>query len=440
MNPELEKFLCGHGLPLVRELAEAHGVNAYVVGGCLRDLFLGREGNDIDIALSGSWRELPREFASRTGGSFFWLDEERGHARVVNRNQSDVAIFDFAPLRGGAIAEDLTLRDFTINALAVPLTGETVLFDPLGGELDIRRRVVRVCANSAFSDDPLRLVRAFRFSAILGFSIDDVTRAAIPSHAARLESVAGERIRDELFHTLWPVGAGKSLQKMAVAGVLGSIFPPGTASPTLVALQEADERITRLEALCGCLDVLLGAHSRLVVERLTAEVQQGVARLAIMKLALWLSRVGIEPKAVSGRLKLGKAVEALLEIYGHLDTMAFRETEGGACHLRNRFRFFDQWEPAGPELPLLAQAGGLIAENSCRELVAYWVESYIPRGNALLLSGDDVMALHKIPRGKAVGEALKILREAQAMGLARSRAEAAAFLRKKELTTGEPIG
>lgn len=439
MKPDLETFLRGPGLTVVRELATAHGVQAHVVGGCLRDLVLGRKGNDIDIALSGGWRELPREFAGRTGGSFFWLDEERGHARVVTRNLPDGATFDFAPLRGEGIVEDLTLRDFTINALAAPLTGDPVLFDPLGGEADIRRRVVRMCAERTFADDPLRLVRAFRFAAVLGFSLDDATRAAIPPHAARLGNVAGERIRDELFHALRPVGAGRMLQAMTDAGLLGAIFPWG-AAPSTGAPQEGRERIGHLEALSGSLGTILGVHSSAVAERLAGEVQQGVTRLALMKLATWLARIGIEPNTASGRLKLGKAAQALLEIYGRLDTAAFREAEADPHRLRHCYRFFDECEPAGHELPLLALANGLIPEHRCRELVAYRIESYLPRGSALLLSGDEVMSLLGIPRGRAVGESLETLREAQAMGLVSSSSEAAAFLGKKQLTTDEPMG
>ncbi|AJE03659.1 tRNA nucleotidyltransferase/poly(A) polymerase family protein [Geobacter pickeringii] len=439
MKPDLAKFLSGRGLPLVRELATARGVDAYVVGGCLRDLFLGREGRDIDIALSGGWREIPRDFAERTHGSFFWLDEERGHARVITRNLPDAATFDFAPLRGTGIVEDLTLRDFTINSLAVSLATEIVLLDPLEGETDIHRRIVRMCADRAFADDPLRLVRAFRFAAVLGFPIDDATRAAIPTHAAYLSNVSGERIRDELFQALQPDGAGRMLQEMAVAGVFGSIVPWKEGQPTHVVLQEGSERITRLEVLSSSLDALLGDHACTVSERLSGEIQQGITRLALMKLASWLSCLGIEPETASGRLKHGKAAQALLKIFCRLDTAAFRETEDDH-YLRKRYRFFDEREPGGPELPLLALANGLIAERLCREFVTYWMESYIPRGKALLLNGDEIISLLHIPRGKAVGAALEMLRESQTMGLVCNRDAAVAFLRKKQLTTEEPMG
>lgn len=440
MKPELVKFLSGRGLSIVRELATARGVDAYVVGGCVRDLLLGRGGGDIDIVLSGGWRELPRDFAERTHGSFFWLDEERGHARVVTRNVPDAATFDFAPLRGTGIVEDLSLRDFTINTLAVPLTTDAVLLDPLGGGADIHRRVVRMCADRTFADDPLRLVRAFRFAAVLGFSIDAATRAAIPPHAARLDHVSGERIRDELFHMLQPDGAGRMLQDMAVTGVFGPIVSGRGGAPPPVVLQEGSERITCLEERCRSLDAMFGAHAGTVSERLSDEIQQGIARLALMKLASWLSLFGIEPKTAGGRLKLGKAAQALLEIYCRLDAAAFRETEDDPCRLRKRYRLFDEREPAGPELPLLALANGLIAEGSCRELVAFWAESYIPRGGTLLLNGDEIMSLLRIPRGRGVGEALEALREAQTVGLVCSRANAVAFLKKKLLTTHDPMG
>lgn len=423
----------GRGISLVRELASSLGVSGWVVGGCLRDLLLAREVNDIDIALAGGWRELPRSFAERAGGSFFWLDEARGHSRVIAGGGEGCLTVDFAPLRGDDIGADLALRDFTINALALPLAGEPALLDPLHGLDDIHRRTVRSCSPSTFSDDPLRLVRAFRFAAVLGFRIEETTLAAISPHAPLLANVAGERIRDELFHILRAQGAGVWLQGMAETGLLPGLLahPPGPGRTGLIP-----GAVARVERIGDDPGALPGGHAPLAEARLIIEVQPGVTVLSLMKLAAFLEERGGSPAAACERLRLGKTARRLLEIYGGLDAPAFRALEGPSRV--GLYRFYGDREPAGPELPLLAHALGLIDESRCLELVDYWARGYIPRGSELLLSGDDVMDLLRIPPGKAVGEALELLREAQATGLVRSRDEAAAYLGKKQLTPTSP--
>jgi len=418
-----------HMTTLRRATAEL-GLRSYVVGGCLRDLALGRAVNDVDVAVDGAAETLSRHFAGECGGTFFWLDRERGYSRVIVKGEGGTLICDFAPLRGKDIHADLALRDFTINALAVSLEDEPVLIDPLGGSADIREKVVRRCSESAFRDDPLRLVRAFRFAAALGFSIEDATLAAIPDHAPLVVNVAGERLRDELFKILQVPEAGAVLGLMGQAGLLEVIF--GLSSERIPSALEA---IARVEDAAR---VLSRPGDELAEEgaiRLRQEIQEGITVLSLVKLVAFLDAAGSEPREAADRLRLGKTAGQLVEKLCRAGSFPQADNGNDAA-----YRFFNSCDPAGLELPLQLLARGHITESRCRELACYYLHSHIPRGGNLLLSGAEIMALLSVPPGKIVGEAHELLREAQCTGEVRTDAEARAFLRKKLLTTSEPMG
>ena len=243
---------------------------------------MGRETKDLDFALSGAWEELPRIFAARISGRFFWLDEKRLQGRVVKKTGGEISFFDFAPLRGGTVMDDLASRDFTINALALPLGGaRRELLDPLAGRDDLLHGMIRACSPAAFDDDPLRLMRAIRFAAELGFAIEENTWETLCAKAALLKAVAGERVRDELFRTLAASGCGVSLQRLWDSGLWGEIL----------ALKEwgaCAERIPRLEAaerLCMEVGRLFPKSAESLADYLNREVEAGISLRSLIALA-----------------------------------------------------------------------------------------------------------------------------------------------------------
>ncbi|RNC70117.1 MAG: CCA tRNA nucleotidyltransferase [Desulfuromonadales bacterium] len=429
MDSRIATFLAMPPLEPLRHLTTDLGVQGYVVGGCLRDLLLGREVNDVDIAVAGGAERLAYSFAQRVGGTFFWLDEERGHARVVTRREGAVVTVDFAPLRGESINADLELRDFTINALAIPLAEPQEVIDPLGGQTDILRRNVRACSSRAFVDDPLRLVRAYRFAAVLGFGIDEATVAMIPGHAPLLTRVAGERIREELFRILAIPAAAVSFRQMGETGLLTAIL--GTDQKAVALAVTTLAGVEEIAGRFSLSDRQLDARLR---DRLAQDVQEGVTVLSLMKLAGLAWRCVIPHGITIDRLKLGTAAGSLMGLLSSVDSIPPGVADAQSC-----YRYFSGHEPAGLELPLQAHALGLITEDHCRELVAFCLRSYIPRGARLLLTGEDVMALLGIQPGRAVGAALEILREAQSLGNVTTAHEASACLAKKLLTTKDPM-
>jgi poly(A) polymerase-like protein len=196
---------------LAREILE--GVEAWVVGGAVRDELLGRDVIDLDIACPDPQRAA-RAYARRSGGAVFPLSERHGAWRVA---LEDGRTIDFTPLPRG-IAQDLASRDFTINAIAVPLEGGDP-FDPHGGLADLEAKRLRAVSPAIFEDDPLRLLRAVRLEEELAVELDPETENLVRSQAALVTKPAGERILAEL-ERLQPRGFFR-LQELALLEPLG---------------------------------------------------------------------------------------------------------------------------------------------------------------------------------------------------------------------------
>lgn len=178
----------------MRETVEQvlRGEEAWVVGGAVRDELLGRPLVDLDVACREPERAA-RAYGRRAGGAPFPLSDRWGAWRVVH---DDGRTVDFTLLAGG-IEDDLATRDFTVNAIAVPLGGGRPV-DPFGGRRDLEARTLRAVSESVFADDPLRLLRAVRLEDELAFRLEPETERLVREHAELAARPAGERILDEL--------------------------------------------------------------------------------------------------------------------------------------------------------------------------------------------------------------------------------------------------
>jgi Poly A polymerase head domain len=202
------------------------GVEAYLVGGAVRDELLGRQIVDVDVATPDP-EVAARIYAGLSKGAVFPLSEKHGAWRVAFKDGTTV---DFTPLVG-TIEDDLGTRDFTINAIAQPVAGGDYV-DPLGGRADIESRTLRAVSESVFEDDPLRLLRAVRLEDELGFALDEPTEELVRRHAGLVGDPAGERIVGEL-ERLSPAGFER-------ADALGLIAPLGGSLERFAAVDVAD--------------------------------------------------------------------------------------------------------------------------------------------------------------------------------------------------------
>jgi len=182
---------------LLASIQKGHD-NYWLVGGCLRDSLLDLPLVDIDICSSSDPTPLAQEWAAAVGAKWFWLDAKRRQSRVLVTQGISV---DFTPLRAPSISEDLQLRDFTINALALSLSESiphSTLLDPLCGVDQLRNRELQSCSDQSFSDDPLRILKGIRHAVMLDFTLTATTLKQIKVFAPLLVDSAGERIREEL--------------------------------------------------------------------------------------------------------------------------------------------------------------------------------------------------------------------------------------------------
>jgi tRNA nucleotidyltransferase (CCA-adding enzyme) len=226
-------------LPGIVRLREAAvGASAYLVGGVIRDLLLGQPRADLDLAVEGDVGELARAL----GGEV--LEHDRFSTATVR--DGDLSV-DLATSRAetyprpGAlpevtpapIAEDLARRDFSINAMAVPLAGEPELIDPYGGVDDLRAGLLRVLHHGSFRDDPTRALRAARYAARLGFALEHETGALL--HQTDLATVSEDRVAAELRRIAAEPTAPIAFELLADWGLLGM----HKGAPPLIGLLDA---------------------------------------------------------------------------------------------------------------------------------------------------------------------------------------------------------
>jgi poly(A) polymerase len=192
---------------------------AWLVGGSVRDLLLGRPVQDIDLVVDGDPGRVAQQLARSAGGSPFPLSERHGAWRVV----ADGHTVDVARCRG-TLEQDLALRDFTINAIAIPLAGGDPI-DPSEGRADLDRRLVRAVSDAVFDDDPLRLLRLPRIAHELGFEIDQQTARLAESRHRRAAEPSAERIFMELRRLLGGERPAEALRLVEALGVLDIVLP-----------------------------------------------------------------------------------------------------------------------------------------------------------------------------------------------------------------------
>lgn len=218
-------------IELVRRLREK-GFEAYFVGGCVRDMLMGVEPLDHDIATAARPEEVAELFPRviPVGAQFgVMLVIAAGHGFQVATFRTDMEYRDGrkpSGVRFTSAREDVLRRDFTVNGLLYdPL--ENRLLDFVGGERDIREKLIRAIGDpvARFTEDKLRLLRAVRFSSTLGFAVEERTLAAIGQLAAEIGVVSQERIRDELIKMMIGPRAGAGLELLYRTGLLGVILP-----------------------------------------------------------------------------------------------------------------------------------------------------------------------------------------------------------------------
>ena len=403
--PRLRQVLpeaVARALAVVVEAAEGRGRTLYLVGGCVRDLALGRDLLDVDVVAEGEVESLAAAAASALGGRWVAHGEFGTVTLEANGVRVDLAMARaetyarpgaLPRVRPASVEEDLARRDFAINALALALCGSERgrLLDPFGGWEDLRRGLVRLLHQRSFIDDATRILRAVRYAARLGFRLEPVTRALLLRDVSYLDTISGARVRQELLRLL------------------------------------AEERPEVALLLCQGLGVLAAVHPALRFDRrLAAAFRWARRRGASLGPELYLSLLGTplspeEASSVAHRLPLSarerRAVEgaaALGRVVSDLAQMRLRPSEAVA-HLE-----------AYPEASVWAWALAAPTPTVRRRLRRYlecwrYVKPDLD-GRALQRLG--------LPRGPLMGEAMRMLRTARLDGRVRTRQQEVAAVNR----------
>lgn len=461
-----------------------HSPSTYVVGGAVRDRLLGREVHDFDLVVDDDGLLIARQLADALGGAFVTLDADLATARVLLGDDQ----VDVAQQRGAHIEDDLWLRDFTVNAMAIPFVGwlsETPLvIDPTGGQADLANRSVRAVTEGAFQYDPGRLLRAPRLAAQLGGTIEATTETWLKRDAYLLPTVSAERLRDEFWRCLLLPDTASILRELDRLGLLALLLPE------VHALQGVTQRpphdldvydhtlaaLTQLEIVFGAIGIgsaesdaetvtALAPFRDLLHTRLMEEPVPGRPRWTLLKLAALLHDVG-KPATRSddagqvhfyGHEALGAAQS---EVIGHRLKLSSRELDWlqliTGHHMRPLqlsqlpqlsrrplYHYFRDLGEAAPDLLVLAiadqrakraaveQAVDPMLALTSRILTTYYAEPAEPVVTPPpLVNGHDLIQTFDLKPGPQIGEVLDQIREATATGEVTTAAEALDLARR----------
>jgi putative nucleotidyltransferase with HDIG domain len=446
--------------------------DAWVVGGAVRDAALGEPVRHLDLAIAaGEGEGAAKALARAAGGFAFPLSAEHGTWRAVARDDAWHA--DVTALRAEAIEDDLRLRDFTVNAVAVPLAGGDPI-DPLGGLGDAEERMLRVASPSSFSSDPLRLLRAARLAARYGLAVDDHTLELAQAEAGRAAEPAGERQFAELRAIVAGPDPLRGLTWMDTLGITAVVLPEleglrgvvqnpnhhlDVLGHTLAVLGNLLELERELPRFAG---EAAGAVAELLDEPLSDELTRGEA----LRFGALLHDIG-KPQTRSeqggyvtfiGHDKTGAQVIAEIcsrlktsaKLSSHLQGLALHHLRlGFMVHQRPLGReavydYLSATEPVAVDVTLLtaadrqaARGEGPIASDEMIEAHLELVREVLPDAVAWHreppkppVNGDEIAAEIGLRPGPEMGEILERLRRASYTREISGRDEAIALARE----------
>lgn len=465
----------------LNSFASGRGVQLYLVGGCVRDLLLNRPITDFDFALEQDALPFARAFADILGAAFVTLEEQLPTARVVIRETGFT--LDFAQFRGRAIEEDLCLRDLNINAIGIELSSlitqpSVRLIDPCNGVSDLKSRQLHFPSERVVLEDPLRLLRVYRFAAQLDFSVPEDTVHLIRRHKNLLSqvkpgenprsAVAIERIRDELIKILDVTTAAAYIRQMDDTRLLSQIFPEiesmrGVQQEGYESLDLWEQSLRALQSFEEqSAPNILRPYQHEIQDYLNTNLVYGLKRETIIKLALIFRGIAkpVNPRTVAKsvhhesvegktavkvvkRLRLGGKAAELMSylVRNHLHFTELLETPPRHESIS---RFLKATGRDWLGVLLISYADLRVSQENRRkssdvstaeELMKrvadrYFLEILPMMAQERLIAGDEIMDALNLKPGAIIGEILKQVEELQFDGKIHTPKEALAAARR----------
>lgn len=430
----------------VAYLAEKTRTRVYMVGGSVRDSLLNNPVRDFDLVLPGEVYNFARRVADEFHGSMAIIGRKFQTTRVVFPEKQ--TSFDFSSMQGNTIEEDLSQRDFTVNALAweiqdVVAGNADAIIDPFNGRADLQAGIIRMVQENSLEADPLRVVRAVRLSIQYRWKIEENTERKMRETAPLLERVAGERLRDEIFKILSFAGSSGYMQYLDELNIR-----PFLGVPDLREGARGDVLLQEIEKYLATPD-LFGAelaekYQNYMDEELVVERRR---RQLLKLIAFTLAGITWPPEkktkgslkltGMFNRLKLSNAekrvASRIVPGLTDLGRLAAKEEKSPL----DIYRFFREYKGAELEIILLARAI-LACQGACEEENVKFVTQlgtiflshdplcFPPR----LLTGEDIKnTFPEIPDWR-IGTLLEKVYEAQVQGQVKDRETALYLVRK----------
>ncbi|MCE2404478.1 MAG: CCA tRNA nucleotidyltransferase [Dehalococcoidia bacterium] len=378
--------------PICAEARNA-GLSLYLVGGPVRDLLLEKPVKDLDLVVEGDAQTLASTLAARLEGRLVARSQFGTAALRLGKQSLDLvtARRETYPRPGAlpqvtpsSIEDDLARRDFTINAMALPLTGPAKggLLDPHGGRADLSAGVIRVLHHASFIDDPTRVLRALRYEQRLGYRLDEATERRLMEalDTGAMDTLSGDRLRKELSAVLREAEPHRALRRCAELAVLTAIHPAMGNDSAVAALAGSGEAFSPLEYLAAL--------------SFPSSKEQGMSLVHRLRMPATWKKVVEDTAAV--RLDVAPNIA------------------GGPDYTRSALYLV--LEPYAPEA---LRVNAIMAEDPA---VGRALKSYLDdmRYVKPLLKGGDLVSIG-FPQGPLVGDALRELQSARLDGLVTTR-------------------
>ena len=430
----------------------------YLVGGVIRDAIRGWENKDVDILCNFDTRIIARKVAEIKNGAFFVLDEERNTSRVIVNDKTGKKVFDFARLQGGTLQNDLYARDFTINAMAIDFEAPDSLIDPLHGLDDLRTGVLRACSQESFITDPVRVIRAVRYSVSHNLKMDRTTLKLLRAAVLDLSKVSGERKRDEFFKILETRKPAIGLELLLRLGILDEIGFPKTPeiADTLHQVSSLNDLLLLIdgkfssEANRDLFETSCNLHLGRYYPELSAYFNHRNAsdrsnRQALL-LATWLINLSVQNYTeLAHRFLLSKdEIEKIVILAKHQNELRLFIQSKTEISQRQLYRFFLEVGENALDLCFL-QLSKLLSKQRvetgqvewldmlvvCEKVIGCWVEHPEIVSPVVYLNGNDLMVNFDLTPGPLIGSLIEKLREEQASGEIQNRTQALAWIEEQ---------
>jgi poly(A) polymerase len=465
-------------------------IEAFLVGGFVRDTLIGRITADIDIAITDDALKIASQMADVLKGKYVPLDDVNRVARIVIFSHSGSGTnkqwyIDFSTIVED-IYKDLSRRDFTVNAMAVNLHSYLLnnkisdIIDPYNGQVDLKRKLIAAVSESIFEADPARLLRAVRLAAELEFKIAAETESLLKKSSPLIKGIAGERVREELIRILADHKAGYFIRYLDELGLLTAIIPELETSRGVEQPVEHHWDVLNhsLETVCtaGFLlkqgrcdyagqDILKDLRwDDKITQHFSSEVSSGSTRSSLFKLAALLHDIAKpETRLISKervrffghseqgadlvvrileRLRFSNKEIKLVEAMVRYHMRPTQMSNEGMPSRRAIFRYFRDSGSAGLDILYLSLADHLAARGPDLDMIQWkWhieqvnfiISEYFRQRSEIvpskLIDGHDLIRLFNLQPGPQIRKILESVIEAQADGEIINRDQALSYIK-----------